>query len=133
MTAQNDTENTKGSNAVSVEPTALLGCPMSSKEIYYKIYGNPEAWEREWLAGNTEWWPDTIDLPGDAEQIIRSGCPSSPMPRKAQERIQKLRDAGETYVTHVSPGVHAYRIGFASEYLTNAKSDSQSPENYTQE
>ncbi len=89
----------------------LFGCPMSSVEM----------WEREWLAGNTEWWPDTIDLPGDAEQVIRAGCPSSPMPKKAQDRIQKLRDAGEIYVTHVASGVHAYCIGLASEYLPNAK------------
>ena len=98
----------------------LFGCPMSSEKIHAKIYGDHEAWEREWLADNTEWWPDTIDLPGDSEQIIRAGCPSSPMPKKAQERIQKLRDAGEIYVTHVAPGVHAYRIGFASEYLPNS-------------
>lgn len=94
----------------------LLGCPMSNSKVWHKIYGDYKAWEREWLAGNTEWWPDTIELQCDVEQIIRSGCPSSPMPRKAQERIQKLQDAGESYVAHVSPGVHAYKIGFVSEY-----------------
>lgn len=103
---------------------AVANDALFASGFYDAHVGQKEKWEREWLAGNTEWWPDTIDLPGDAEQIIRAGCPSSPMPRKAQERIQKLREAGARYVIHVDSGVHAYRIGYAREYLANETSPS---------
>lgn len=130
MTIKSDSEQpetpAEKKDLVGIATHALFGCPMSSEEAHSKIYGDYKAWEREWMAGNTEWWPDSIDLSGDAEQVIRSGCPSSPMPKKAQERIQKLRDAGEIYVTHVKSGVHAYRIGLVSEYLPNNQDDSQS-------
>jgi hypothetical protein len=80
-------------------------------------YMQPEKWAAAWLNNETDWWPDNVDLPGDSEQIIRPGCPSSAMPAKAQERIAELIAAGKKYVTHVDTGVHAYRIGYAREYL----------------
>lgn len=81
-------------------------------------YKNQKEWEEAWLNGETEWWPDSIELPFISSIQIRSGCPSSPLPSMAQDRIQKLAKSGEQYVMHVDVGVHAYKIGFINEYTT---------------
>ena len=77
--------------------------------------------ERRWLADETNWWPDTLPLVGEADNGVRRGDPSSPMPPVAQRRVDDLRRAGEEFVAHVESGVHAYRIGRVSEYEVAAE------------
>jgi len=98
---------------------AVANDALFASGFYDAHVGQEEKWAAAWLNNETDYWPDNVDLPGEPEQVIRAGCPSSPMPCKAQERIGALRDAGERYVIHVDSGVHAYRIGYAREYLAN--------------
>ena len=72
--------------------------------------------EAKWLAGETEWWPDSLPLRGAKHHGMIPGDPSSEMPTLARERVDALRRQGKPYVAHISPGVHAYRIGFCHEY-----------------
>ena len=76
-----------------------------------------------WLHGLTDWWPDSINLPGDNPLIAGVGYVGACMPERAERRIENLRNAGERYVRHISPGVHAHRIGYASEYFTDCQID----------
>ena len=98
---------------------AVANDALFASGFYDAHVGQEEKWAAAWLNNETDYWPDNVDLPGEPEQVIHAGCPSSPMPCKAQERIGALRDAGERYVIHVDSGVHAYRIGYAREYLAN--------------
>lgn len=81
------------------------------------LYFNKAAWEKAWLDGLTDWWPDSIALPNSSDIPMTPGVPVSAIPLKAQHRIEQYRTAGDLYVRHVDVGVHAYRIGISSEYL----------------
>ena len=90
---------------------------MTLEEMHSRYYMDHMGWEQAWREGLTDWWPDSLPLPGAKDQGARCGDPSSPMPDKARDRVIALRARGEQYVTHVDTGVHAYRIGFWHEYL----------------
>jgi hypothetical protein len=94
---------------------------MKDLRVMFDMHGDDgNAWGACWLAGETEWWPDNIPLE-ESNGLTRQGDPSSPMPALAIERTQILRDAGEQYVVHISPGLHAYRIGVVSDYALAAE------------
>lgn len=89
---------------------------MDLQTLYKRFSDNHKMWENAWLEGQTDWWPDSIAIPGIVTQKIMTGSPSSDMPDKAQCRVNVLKSNGEIYVTNITTGVHAYRIGFVSEY-----------------
>lgn len=75
---------------------------MNLEEVDAVAYMNHRLWEKLWLDGETDWYPDSLGYLHHTAM--------------ARERLDALRATGEQYTTHVSHGVHAFRIGFMHEY-----------------
>ena len=72
-----------------------------------------------WLHGLTDWWPDSIKLPGDNPLSVSAGWVGAFLPERALHRLDELKHTGQRWVRHISTGVHAHRIGLVSEYMSD--------------
>jgi hypothetical protein len=74
---------------------------LSLEEVDSLAYMNFPEWESLWLNNKTDWCPDTLPFTDSALGIAR---------------VRELRETKQLYVAHVDSGVHAYKIGFYSEF-----------------
>lgn len=103
------------------EELRYIGGKMTLHEVIESSGMNKDEWEKLWLSGETDWWPDTAHcIPGSEKLGVvnfkDSGSSIGWLPKLAVDRLDKLQRNGEKYVFHISPGVNAYKIGYVDDF-----------------